>query len=149
MLGDGERARKAACRLPRPCPAPIAQCRSPANKCASRESTLPPPKDWLAGPWDSRLAVSVGYATAGVDEPHLHTEITEIYLVARGASQLRVEQTTVELSAGDAVIIEPGEAHTFLWSSSEYLHFVIHTPGLAGRHAQSEKVAVLRSRLGL
>ena len=93
-------------------------------------------KGWLAGPWDSKLGVSVGYATAGVDEPHLHTELTEIYLVARGASQLRVEQTTVELSAGDAVIIEPGEAHTFLWSSPEYLHFVIHTPGLAGRHAE-------------
>ena len=106
-------------------------------------------KGWLAGPWDSNLAVSVGYATAGVDEPHLHTELTEIYLVARGASRLRVEQTTLDLTAGDAVIIEPGEAHTFLWSSPEYLHFLIHTPGLAGQRANSEKVAMPRSRLGL
>jgi len=106
-------------------------------------------KGWLAGPWDSNLAVSLGYATAGVDDPHLHAELTEVYLVARGASRLRVEQTTRNLSAGDAVIIEPGEAHTFLWSSPEYLHFVIHIPDLAGQRAKSEKVAVPRSRLGL
>lgn len=106
-------------------------------------------KGWLAGPWDSNLAVSVGYATSGVDEPHVHTELTEIYLVSRGASRLRVEETTVELSAGDVVIIEPGEPHTFLWSSHEYLHFVIHTSGLAGQRANNEKVAIPRSRLGL
>jgi mannose-6-phosphate isomerase-like protein (cupin superfamily) len=106
-------------------------------------------KGWLAGSWDSNLAVSVGYATTGVDEPHLHSELTEVYLVARGASRLRVEQATLNLTAGDAVIIEPGEAHTFLWSSPEYLHFVIHVPGLAGQRANSEKVAVLRNRLGL
>lgn len=106
-------------------------------------------KGWLAGPWDSDLAVSLGYATEGVDEPHLHTTVTEIYLVARGSSSLRVEGETIELTAGDAVIVEPGEAHTFLSSSDDYLHFVVHSPGLAGDDARREKQLVPRSRLGL
>ena len=106
-------------------------------------------KGWFAGPWDSDLAVSVGFANAGVDEPHAHSRITEIYLVARGSASIRVERETVELTEGDVLIVEPGEAHTFVSSSDEYRHFVVHSPGLAAAEAQSEKQLVPRSRLGL
>ncbi len=27
-------------------------------------------KGWYAGPWNSDLAVSIGYANEGIDEPH-------------------------------------------------------------------------------
>ena len=106
-------------------------------------------KGWYAGPWNSSLAISVGYATVGIDEPHLHTQITEIYLIAQGTAQIRIEQETVALTAGDMLVVEPGEAHTFLSSSSDYLHFVIHTPGMAGAAARAEKVEVTRARLGV
>jgi mannose-6-phosphate isomerase-like protein (cupin superfamily) len=108
-------------------------------------------KGWLAGPWDrdSDLQVSVGFANEGVDEPHAHTRVTEIYLVARGTSFVRVETETIELSAGDVLIVEPGEAHTFLGSSPDYLHFVVHSPGLADVEAQEEKRLLPRARLGL
>jgi len=106
-------------------------------------------KGWLAGPWDGDLAVSVGFANEGVDEPHVHSRITEIYLVACGSSSVRVEGETVELRAGDVLIVEPGEAHTFLGSSEDYLHFVVHSPGLAGEEARDEKQPVPRSRLNL
>lgn len=106
-------------------------------------------KGWYLGPWNSSLAISVGYATAGIDEPHVHTAITEIYLIAQGTAQMRIEQSTVTLAAGDMLVVEPGEAHTFLSSSPDYLHFVIHTPGVAGEDAHAEKVAVPRARLGL
>jgi quercetin dioxygenase-like cupin family protein len=106
-------------------------------------------KGWLAGPWDGDLGISLGFATTGVDEPHLHTRITEIYLVARGTSSLRVESDTIELAAGDVVIVEPGEAHTFVASSPDYLHFVVHVPGLTGDEADGEKQLVARGRLGL
>jgi mannose-6-phosphate isomerase-like protein (cupin superfamily) len=105
-------------------------------------------KGWLAGPWDD-LPVSIGFAREGVDEPHLHMQLTEIYLVARGTATIRVESETIELHAGDAVIVEPGEAHTFLSSRDDYLHFVVHVPGLAGDEAKQEKQLVPRSRLGL
>ena len=106
-------------------------------------------KGWYSGPWDSNLEISIGYANAGVDEPHVHQQVTEIYLVASGESELRVEKQTVHLRAGDVLVIEPGEAHTFLSNTPGYLHFVIHTPGLAGDAALAEKKAVPRSRLGL
>ena len=106
-------------------------------------------KGWHVGPWNSDLAVSVGFANKGVDDPHVHSQITEIYLVARGVAEIRVEQQTIRLAAGDVMTIEPGEAHTFLSSSPDYYHFVIHTPGLAGERAGAEKTPVSRARLGL
>jgi mannose-6-phosphate isomerase-like protein (cupin superfamily) len=106
-------------------------------------------KGWYAGPWNSDPPISVGYANAGIDEPHLHQRITEIYLIARGTSVIRVERETITLSAGDVLVVEPGEAHTFLDSSPDYFHFVIHAPGLFGGEAQAEKSVVSRARLGL
>lgn len=106
-------------------------------------------KGWYVGPWNSDLAVSVGYANAGIDEPHVHSRITEIYMVAQGTSEIRVEQETITLQAGDVIVVEPGEAHTFLSSSPDYFHFVAHVPGLAGEEARTEKAPVPRSRLGL
>jgi len=106
------------------------------------------PKGWYAGPWNAALAVAVGYANAGIDEPHRHVRTTEISLVARGWSEVRIEGKTVRLVAGDAPIVEPGEAHTFLASSPDYLHFVVHTPGLPQDEARADRVPVPRERLG-
>jgi len=93
--------------------------------------------------------VSLGYANEGVHEPHEHTRVTEIYLVASGAARARVERADVELAPGDILVIEPGEAHSFLWSSVDYRHFVVHVPGLEGDDAVADKLLVPRERLGL
>lgn len=106
-------------------------------------------KGWYVGPWNSDLPVSVGYANEGINEPHAHTRITEVYLVARGTSIMRVEQEDVTLEAGDMIIVEPGEGHTFLSNSPDYFHFVLHVPGLAGEEARSEKQLITLSRLGI
>jgi mannose-6-phosphate isomerase-like protein (cupin superfamily) len=107
------------------------------------------PKGWLAGPWDGGPTVSVGFARRGIDEPHLHTRLTEIYLVARGTSSVRIETESIELREGDVLIVEPGEAHTFVSSSDDYFHFVVHVPGPSGEEALREKQPVPRSRLEL
>jgi mannose-6-phosphate isomerase-like protein (cupin superfamily) len=106
-------------------------------------------KGWYLGPWDSALPVSVGFAHQGVDEPHLHRQMTEIYLIARGTAEIRIEQVTVLPQANDVIVVEPGEAHTFLSSSPDHFHFVIQVPALQGEAAQADKVPVPRSRLGL
>ena len=106
-------------------------------------------KGWYLGPWDSDLPISVGFANTGVDEPHLHQRMTEVYLIARGQVGLRVEQETVVLGPGDIVVLAPGEAHTFLSSSPDHFHFVLQVPGLQGEGARRDKVPVPRSRLGL
>jgi mannose-6-phosphate isomerase-like protein (cupin superfamily) len=106
-------------------------------------------KGWHVGPWNAELPVSIGYANEGIDDPHVHERTTEIYLVARGTSQLRVEKTTVSLGPGDVAVIEPGEAHTFLSNSPDYLQFVAHVPGLTSAEARNDKREVPRVRLGL
>jgi mannose-6-phosphate isomerase-like protein (cupin superfamily) len=56
----------------------------------------------------------------------------EIYLIARGSSTAVVSGESVNLKAGDVLVVEPGEVHTFLNSSEDYLHFVVHAPYVQG-----------------
>jgi mannose-6-phosphate isomerase-like protein (cupin superfamily) len=53
---------------------------------------------------------------------------------------MRIEQEFLTVTSGDMILVEPGEAHTFISISPYYLHFVIHLPGLAGEEALTEKV---------
>jgi mannose-6-phosphate isomerase-like protein (cupin superfamily) len=99
-------------------------------------------KGWYAGPWNSSLPISVGYANTGIDLPHIHRQVTEIYLIARGTAELNVDNQTLTVSAGDMIVIQPGEAHTFLSSSPDYLHFVLHVPGLPKEAARADKVCL-------
>ncbi|MEZ4737226.1 MAG: cupin domain-containing protein [Caldilineaceae bacterium] len=94
-------------------------------------------KGWLVGPWNSPVPTPIGYANAGIADCHYHQQMYEIYLVARGTSQALVAGKTVTLAAGDVLVVEPGEVHTFLESSDDYFHFVVQTPFVAG-----DKVAV-------
>jgi mannose-6-phosphate isomerase-like protein (cupin superfamily) len=114
-----------------------------------KQANLIDDKGWCAGPWNSNLSISVGFANKVIDQPHVHSQITEIYLVVRGSAEIRVEKSTITLLAGDMIIVDPGEAHTFLSSSPDYYHFVIHTPGLTGEKARTEKSSIPRSRLGM
>ena len=106
-------------------------------------------KGWLIGPWNSENEPSIGYANRGIDEPHAHRLITEIYLIAKGRATVRIGQRTISVCAGELLQIEPGEAHTFLSSSDDYFHFVIHVPGLKGEEIKSEKQIVGQAELGL
>ena len=107
------------------------------------------PKGWYLGPWNADLDVSIGYAHTGVDDPHLHLRMTEVYMMARGTAEMRVETQTLCLGERQVIVIEPGEAHTFLSSSPDHFHFVMQVPGLQGQEAREDKVPVPRSRLGL
>lgn len=106
-------------------------------------------KGWYCGPWNSALGISLGYANTGVDEPHLHRRMTEIYFMARGTAVMRVESETIELVQDQILVVEPGEAHTFLSSSPDHFHFVIQVPGLQGEEAAADKVLLPCSRSGL
>jgi mannose-6-phosphate isomerase-like protein (cupin superfamily) len=52
----------------------------------------------------------------------------EIYLVARGSSKAIVEDKEVALQAGDVLMVEPGEVHTFVDSSPDFMQFVVQSP---------------------
>jgi mannose-6-phosphate isomerase-like protein (cupin superfamily) len=106
-------------------------------------------KSWMVGAWNSDLPISLGFATEGIDEPHVHARVTEIFLIARGTSTLRVGSESLSLDTGDVIVVDPGEPHTFLSSSEDYLHFVVHTPALSEEGARGERSIVDRSALGL
>ena len=89
-------------------------------------------KGWFAGPWDSALPIAAGWADRGVNRPHRHDQMYEVYFVARGESTAMVEGATIHLRAGDMLAVEPGEAHTFITCTDEYLHFVIQAPFVHG-----------------
>lgn len=107
------------------------------------------PKGWYLGPWNSELPFPVGYANQGIDEPHVHHEVFEIYLVARGTSVIRIDDRDLELTPGMCLVVEPGEAHTFLESSPDYLHFVLQVPPAGQEFTGRDKQLVPRERLGL
>jgi mannose-6-phosphate isomerase-like protein (cupin superfamily) len=89
-------------------------------------------KGWFVGPWNSAVPVAIGWADRGVNELHHHGQMNEIYLVAAGHSTAEVNGTQVQLQAGDMLVVEPGEVHTFTDSSSDYVHFVVQAPFIRG-----------------
>lgn len=89
-------------------------------------------KGWFLGPWNSAVPVPVGYAHSGLNERHYHEQMHEIYLVARGQCTAVVNGESIVLKAGQILVVEPGEIHTFSDSTDDYLHFVIQAPFLAG-----------------
>lgn len=85
------------------------------------------PKGWYVGPWNSDIPIPIGYANEGINEKHYHAQMTEVYLIAKGTSVAVVDEVAISLQAGDILIVEPGEIHTFSASSEDYLHFVLQT----------------------
>jgi mannose-6-phosphate isomerase-like protein (cupin superfamily) len=51
--------------------------------------------------------------------------MNEVYLVARGHGLAEVDGKRIRLQAGDMLVVEPGERHTFIESSHDYLRFVV------------------------
>ncbi len=90
------------------------------------------PKGWYVCPWNSNVPIPIGYANEGIDLLHYHEQMYEIYLVAQGQSVIVIDDVEVELKQGDALVVEPNEQHTFISSSEDYLHFVIHAPFIKG-----------------
>ena len=74
----------------------------------------------------------IGFANQGVSEKHYHCELCEVYLVATGSSIIVVDDVQITLSAGDVMVIEPGEVHSFVSSTPDYFHFVLHCPPVEG-----------------
>ena len=78
------------------------------------------------------MPLALGYANAGIDEPHFHAEMHEIYLVVQGQSTAVVDGRAVLLETGSVLVVEPGEVHTFVASTPDYYHFVIQVPVVEG-----------------
>jgi len=83
----------------------------------------------------------IGFANQSINERHYHRELYEIYLVAKGSSTIVVGDLPTTLHAGDVLVVEPGEVHTFVENTPGYFHFVLHCPPI-----KDDKVDVLYVR---
>lgn len=64
---------------------------------------------------------------------HFHAE-PELNVVTRGVGLLSVGNQTLRLTAGDVVLLQPGQDHELLWESPDFELFVLAvTPALADR----------------
>jgi len=97
----------------------------------ARNDPARPPKGWYIGLTQPGLPF-IGFANQGINERHVHRELNEVYLVARGSSTMVVDHQTITLQAGDVVVVEPGEVHTFVENTPDYFHFVLHCPPTRG-----------------
>jgi mannose-6-phosphate isomerase-like protein (cupin superfamily) len=52
-------------------------------------------------------------AARAIDEKHFHRQLFEIYLIANGTSTVIVDDREVKVKAGDTLVIEPNEVHSF------------------------------------
>ncbi|MEP6758969.1 MAG: cupin domain-containing protein [Actinomycetota bacterium] len=84
---------------------------------------------WIGGGWNWELPIAIGYATAGLDEPHRHERTIEVYLVVAGVAVAVVDGVDVPVQAGDVLVVEPHEVRTFTSSSPDYRCFVLHIGG--------------------
>ena len=105
-------------------------------------------KAWMDGPWISGLPIALGSAAAALDVAHVHATVTEIFLAGRGDAMARVDHRSIELTSGDILVVEPGEARAILSASPNLMMFVIHVPGDDGALGD-DKTVVGRDRLGL
>ena len=63
-------------------------------------------------------------------QPHYHEDMQEIFIMLGGPVSMRVDEETVELQAGDAILIDPREVHEMKNVSDgdvEYVVFGIST----------------------
>src|SRR5688500_4246718 len=87
---------------------------------------------WFVGPWNSAVPASLSFGGRIGRESHVHDEMFEVYLVARGSARIRVGGEVYELHAGNIAVVEPGEVHAMLDGTDDYRHFVVQTPFVAG-----------------
>jgi quercetin dioxygenase-like cupin family protein len=97
----------------------------------ARNEVSRPAKGWYTELFQPELP-AIGFANEGVNEPHYHRELREVYLVARGSSKIIVDRQEITLNAGDVLVVEPGEVHTFVSNTPDYFHFVLHCPPVRG-----------------
>lgn len=67
--------------------------------------------------------------------------MSDVYLVARGSRVAVVAGQELALGAGDMLVVEPGEDHTFVSSSQDYLHFVLQAPFVKGDKVEVKNVS--------
>ncbi len=82
----------------------------------------------LVGPWNSGLALAIGYTRTASAEPHYHAQMREIFVVIAGSGDFMVSGHTRRIETGAVGIVEPGEVHAWRSTSRDFQIVVVHEP---------------------
>ena len=86
----------------------------------------------LVGPWNSGLALAIGYARTASAEPHYHAQMREIFVVIAGSGDFMAGGHTRRIETDAVGIVEPGEVHAWRSASRDFQIVVVHEPYVAG-----------------
>ena len=77
-----------------------------------------------AGSVYSHSIAEITIPPAGTAMPHFHKETEETYLILSGTATIQIQDEQLVLTAGEAVLIEPGEVHQIINNGEENLVFI-------------------------
>ncbi len=61
----------------------------------------------------------------GTFRNHYHESLGEVFIITKGRVKGHVNDTPVELGAGDGLFVEPGEKHTLTNVTNEEVYYVV------------------------
>lgn len=64
-----------------------------------------------AGSGNSHSVARILIPPGNLSEPHYHKYAIESYVILTGRASIKIDNVILELGAGEAVLIEPGEIH--------------------------------------
>jgi mannose-6-phosphate isomerase-like protein (cupin superfamily) len=56
---------------------------------------------------------------------HYHEDMSEVFIIIEGTTEMTVGKTTVPLTKGDLVVVEPGEVHTMTNTSDKPFEYIV------------------------
>jgi mannose-6-phosphate isomerase-like protein (cupin superfamily) len=56
---------------------------------------------------------------------HYHEDMSEVFMIIEGSTEMTVGEIRVMLSKGDLVVVEPGEVHTMTNTSGQPLEYIV------------------------
>ena len=82
---------------------------------------------------ESGLPIQVGvkFGASAFGKKHLHRTMAEYFLLVTGDMSLRVNGESLEVAAGDLVVVEPGEGHEVLRASPDARLLLLMPPPVA------------------
>ena len=77
-----------------------------------------------AGSVYSQSIAEITIPPGGTAEPHFHKKTEESYLILSGLATIQIQGELLSLTAGEAVLIEPGDIHQIKNNGEENLVFI-------------------------
>lgn len=77
-----------------------------------------------AGSVHSHSVAEITIPPGSTAMPHFHKKTEETYLILSGTATIQIQDEQLDITTGEAVLIEPGEVHQIMNNGEENLVFI-------------------------